>query len=246
MTPLLSVDGLAESYNAPRQKLPPTYWQTGHLDVIRAQVILEKGSLTGDVVVPLVLDAQYSVDIDTRSDWEKAEWVLEHSGLPAVRPTRPAHNLPETIDLIVLDFDGVLTDNRVWVDQNGMERVAAHRGDGMGISLLKKAGYRVVILSTETNPVVTARARKMDIPVYQGVDKKGEVLKKLLAEVGVVGENVIYVGNDVNDLPCFPLVGCAVAVADAHPHVLSQANLVLKTRGGFGAIRELADLILDK
>ncbi|HKJ27754.1 MAG TPA: acylneuraminate cytidylyltransferase [Anaerolineales bacterium] len=246
MSPLQTVEGLDEPYNAPRQKLPPTYWQTGHLDVIRSAVILEKGSMTGSVVMPLVLDPRYTVDIDTQADWEQAEWVLTQSGLPAVRPTQPAHNLPAQIDLIVLDFDGVLTDNRVWVDQNGVEQVAAHRGDGMGISMLKKAGYNVMILSTETNPVVAARAKKMDVPVYQGIDKKGAVLEKLLAEYGVNGENVVYVGNDINDLPCFPLVGCAAAVADAHPDVLAQADLVLETSGGFGAIRELADLILKK
>lgn len=246
MSNLLDVAGIDEPYNAPRQKLPPTYWQTGHLDVIRPSVILEKGSMTGKVVMPLVLDPAYTVDIDTQADWKQAEWVLTQSGLPAVRPTQPAYNLPARIDLIVLDFDGVLTDNRVWVDQNGIEQVAAHRGDGMGISLLKKAGYPVMILSTETNPVVAARAKKMNIPVYQGVEKKGQVLTNLLAENKFDGKNVVYVGNDVNDLPCFPLVGCAVAVADAHPDVLAQADLVLKTPGGYGAIRELADLIIER
>ena len=245
MSNLLDVEGLAEPYNAPRQKLPPTYWQTGHLDVIRPSVILEKGSMTGEVVMPLVLDPLYTVDIDTQRDWEQAERVLL-SGLPSVHPTQPAYNLPEQIDLIVLDFDGVLTDNRVWVDQNGVEQIAAHRGDGMGISMLKKAGYQVMILSTETNPVVAARARKMNVPVYQGVEKKGQVLTNLLAETQIQGENVVYVGNDINDLPCFPLVGCAAAVADAHPDVLAQADLVLQTPGGFGAIRELADLIIKK
>lgn len=246
MTSLLKVAGIDEPYNAPRQKLPPTYWQTGHLDVIRPSAILEKGSMTGNIVMPLVLDPAYTVDIDTQADWEQAEWVLTQSGLPAVRPIQPAHHLPAQIDLIVLDFDGVLTDNRVWVDQNGGEQVAAHRGDGMGISLLKKAGYRVMILSTETNPVVAARAKKMNVPVVQGVEQKGQVLTNLLAENQLIGENVVYVGNDVNDLPCFPLVGCAAAVADAHPDVLAQADLVLKTPGGYGAIRELADLILNR
>jgi N-acylneuraminate cytidylyltransferase len=246
MQPLMTVEGLTEPYNAPRQKLPLTYWQTGHLDVIYSSVILEKGSMTGEVVMPLVLDPRYTVDIDTPQDWEQAEWLLLHGGLLVVKPTQTDHQLPDQIDLIVLDFDGVLTDNRVWVDQNGLERVAAHRGDGMGVSLLKNAGYRVMIISTETNPVVTARAKKMDIPVYQGVEKKGELLKKLLTEYTLDGKNIVYVGNDVNDLPCFPLVGCAVAVADAHPQVQAQADLVLKTPGGFGAIRELSDLILKK
>ena len=84
----------------------------------------------------------------------------------------------------------------------------------------------------------------MKIEVYQGVDDKGRDLKKLLKERKANPEHVVYVGNDVNDLPCFPLVGCAVAVADAHPEVRPQADLILRTKGGFGAVRELSDLIL--
>lgn len=242
---LIPVEGLAEPYNAPRQNLPQTYWQTGHVDITRPATLVEKKSMTGEVILPLVLDPRYTVDIDTKRDWEQAEWLIQYGDLPVVRPEKRAYNLPENLDLVVFDFDGVFTDNRVWVDQDGVEQVAAHRGDGMGISLLKKAGYPVFVLSTETNPVVAARCQKMGLPVYQAVEQKGEVLKKLLAEQGVAGENVIFVGNDVNDLPCFPLVGCAVAVADAHPSVLENANLVLKTRGGMGAVRELCDLILN-
>lgn len=245
MTPLLAVEGLAEPYNAPRQKLPAAYWQTGHIDAIRAGTILEKGSMSGETILPLVIEPRYTVDIDTSRDWTQAEDLIKQGGLPVVRPQRPPYNLPVQIDLIVLDFDGVLTDNRVWVDQHGLERVAAHRGDGMGVAQLKRAGYEVVILSTETNPVVSARAAKLQVAVHQGIEEKGAALKALLAEKKIEPDNVIYVGNDVNDLPCFPLVGCAVAVADAHPDVLAQADLVLKAKGGYGAVRELSDLILS-
>jgi len=245
MTPLLAAEGIEEPYNAPRQHLPPTYWQTGHLDIIRPNTLLEKSSMTGDLILSLVLDPRYTVDIDTRSDWEKAEWLIRYGGLDVVSPDKPGYGFPAQVDLIVFDFDGVFTDNRVWVDQNGVEQVAASRGDGMGISLLKKAGFDAVVLSTETNPVVTARCKKMGLPVVQGVDAKGEVLNKLLAERGIPGRNVVYVGNDVNDLPCFPLVGCAVAVADAHPDVLAKADLVLRSPGGFGAVRELCELVIS-
>jgi N-acylneuraminate cytidylyltransferase len=245
MKNILPVEGIDEPFNAPRQKLPQTYWQTGHIDAIRAGTILEKKSMSGDLILPLVIDVAYTVDIDTPRDWERAENLLRYGGLPAVVPTQNPYGLPDKLDLIVLDFDGVLTDNRVWVDQDGVESVAAHRGDGMGISRLKKAGFEVIVLSKETNPVVTTRCEKMKIPVYQGVDDKDIVLESLLAEKKVAGENVIYVGNDVNDLPCFSRVGLAVAVADAHPDVLAQAGLVLKTKGGFGAVRELSDIILE-
>jgi N-acylneuraminate cytidylyltransferase len=85
----------------------------------------------------------------------------------------------------------------------------------------------------------------MAMPVHQGIKAKGKALNALLSERGIAGENVIYVGNDVNDLPCFPLVGCAVAVADAHPEVLRQATLVLRSPGGYGAVREICDLVID-
>jgi N-acylneuraminate cytidylyltransferase len=245
MSPLLRLYEITEPYNAPRQALPLTYWQTGHLDIMRPATLLDKKSMTGDLILSLVLDPAYTVDIDTENDWNQAEWLTRHGGLDVVVPEKRGYSLPEKLDLIVFDFDGVFTDNRVWVDQNGVEQIAASRGDGMGISLLKKAGFEAIVLSTETNPVVAARCEKMKLPVYQGVEAKGHVLQNLMNERGVSGENVIYVGNDVNDLPCFPLVGCAVAVADAHPEVLPQADLLLSKPGGFGAVRELCDLILN-
>jgi len=100
------------------------------------------------------------------------------------------------------------------------------------------------VLSTETNPVVAARCRKLDIPMQQGLGDKASALRALLAERNVDPAQVVYLGNDVNDLPCFPLVGCAVVVADAHPAARQQADLVLDARGGHGAVRELIDRIL--
>jgi len=138
----------------------------------------------------------------------------------------------------------VMTDDRVWVDQDGRESVAAHRGDGMGIALLRKAGIPAVVLSTEPNKVVAARCKKLQLPVQQDLQDKAEALRKLLAERQVDPAQVVYLGNDINDLPCFPLVGCAAVVADAHPTAKSAADLVLEHNGGHGAVRELVDLIL--
>jgi len=145
---------------------------------------------------------------------------------------------------LVLDFDGVLTDNRVWMDAEGNEQVAAHRGDGMGIALLKKSGVDVFVLSTETNPVVAARCRKLDIPVEQGLDDKGAALKKLIQERKLNAGQVVYVGNDVNDLDCLAIAGFAVVVADAHPGARHAADWHLSRKGGHGAVREVCDLIL--
>jgi N-acylneuraminate cytidylyltransferase len=103
-----------------------------------------------------------------------------------------------------------------------------------------------MVLSTESNPVVAARCRKMDVPFIQGRWDKASALHEIAKERQINLSDVVYVGNDVNDLPCFPLVGCAVAVADAYPEVIAQADLVLSRRGGYGAVREICDLILNK
>jgi|ERR1044071_5216873 N-acylneuraminate cytidylyltransferase len=115
----------------------------------------------------------------------------------------------------------------------------------MGIELLKSAGIKLLILSKETNPVVGARAHKLGVPMRQGVNNKSEELRQWARESGVALEKVAYVGNDINDLECMRLVGCAVAVADARLEVLRAANVTLLSPGGQGAIRELADGILS-
>ena len=246
MKPLLEVEGITEPYNAPRQTLPPTYWQTGHIDVIRASTITGKQSLTGNVVYPLVIDPRYTVDIDTPADWEKYE-ALVYSGLEMVMPDGKLRRpLPRKIELIICDFDGVLTDNRVWTDQDGREMVAAFRSDSLRMGELREKGMDVMILSSEVNPAVAARANKMGVEAVHGVglQDKGRALRQVLEQKNVKAENVIYVGNDLNDLPCFEIAGWSVAVADAYPEVIRAADHVLSKPGGYGALRELCDLIL--
>lgn len=247
MKNLLDVPGLPEPYNAPRQSLPPIFWQTGHIDAIRTRTILEGGSMSGGVIYPLLIDSRYTVDIDNLQDWARYEHLVATGGLEMVMPGgRTRRPMPSNIRLVVTDFDGVLTDGRVWVDQDGREMVAASRSDSMRIRQLRQRGIEVMILSSEVNPVVSARARKMGIEAIHGVDlhEKGEVLRKFLAERNLDASQVVYVGNDFNDLPCFEVAGWAVAVADAYPEVLRSADHILKTNGGFGALRELCDLIL--
>ncbi|WP_406093364.1 cytidylyltransferase domain-containing protein [Streptomyces sp. NBC_01013] len=157
---------------------------------------------------------------------------------PAPLPTR------EDIDAVVLDFDGTQTDDRVLIDSDGRETVAVHRGDGLGIAALRKAGMPLLILSTEQNPVVAARAQKLRVPVLHGIDRKDLALKQWCDEQSIAPERVLYVGNDVNDLPCFALAGWPVAVASAHDSVRAAARAVTNTPGGFGAVREIAAWLL--
>ncbi|MBN1306148.1 MAG: acylneuraminate cytidylyltransferase [Anaerolineales bacterium] len=244
MTNLLEVPGIDEPYNAPRQSLPPVHWQTGHIDVIRATTILEKNSMSGDVIYPVEIDPRYTVDIDNLSDWSRYEHLVMTAGLEMVSPGQERRPMPDEIKMLVMDFDGVLTDNRVWVNQEGVEYVAANRSDSYGLSLLCKAGVDAIVISKETDPVVAARCRKMKVPYLQSIDDKESALKELLAEKGIPAEKVVFVGNDINDIPGFKAAGWSVAVADAQPEVIRQADYVLSSSGGRGAVREVCDLIL--
>lgn len=247
LAPLMSTD-FSEPYNTPRQKLPAAYWQTGHVDAIRATTIRQQHSLTGDHVRPVFIELSYCVDIDTLADFELAQQVIDRKHLQIDMPCpvdgRQRRRWPDSIDLVVFDFDGVMTDNRVLVFDDGGEAVLCDRSDGLGVSMLRKRGLEMAVLSTETHPVVEARCRKLGISCRQGLADKQAALLALVRERQVGLEHTIYVGNDANDLGCFESAGFAIAVADAHPSALARADFVLSRPGGQGAVRELCDLLL--
>ncbi|HEX9014137.1 MAG TPA: HAD hydrolase family protein, partial [Anaerolineaceae bacterium] len=201
----------------------------------------------GDVILPLPVDPRYTVDIDTPNDWKRAEWLVRSGGLEMVFPGHQPRPIPERIELLVLDFDGVLTDNRVFVDQDGREMVAAYRSDSLGLGMLRAAtGIEALVISKEVNPVVAARCKKMNIPYIQGIDDKPAALTRALAERRIPGERAVFIGNDLNDVPCFPLVGWAVVPADAQTGALRAADFVLSRKGGHGAVRELCELLMQE
>jgi YrbI family 3-deoxy-D-manno-octulosonate 8-phosphate phosphatase len=180
-------------------------------------------------------------EIDTWADLERANALagrMDHASL--------AERLPRVLSSIVFDFDGVFTDNGVHVAADGTETVRCDRGDGMGLDLLRDLGVPMLVLSKEQNPVVTARCRKLKINVLQGVDRKPAALKRWLHENALSCEHMVYVGNDINDLGCMEIAGCAAAPADAHPAISHMVDLHLRTAGGRGAVRELADLIVQE
>jgi YrbI family 3-deoxy-D-manno-octulosonate 8-phosphate phosphatase len=147
--------------------------------------------------------------------------------------------------LMVFDFDGIFTDNSVYVFEDGREAVRCSRFDGIGLRRLERSGVTPVILSTETNPVVGARARKLQVPWRQGIEAKLAALDDLMTQHGVTFEETGYIGNDINDRPCLKRVGLAVVVADAHPDVFDLAHYATQRRGGEGAVREICDLIAE-
>jgi len=246
LTPLLKVDGLAEPYNAPRQALPPTYWQTGHIDAIRPRAILETHSMSGDIILPILIDPRYTVDLDNLRDWQRAEWQLTQPDLDAINPAGKKRPFPKKVSTVIFDFDGVMTDNRVISNVEGLEMVVSNRSDGWGIARLRDRAIRMLVITGEVNPVVKERCDKLRIPVVMGIRDKVSVLSKYLQENNVDPAEAVYLGNDINDVPCFPLVGCAVVVADALPAARRAADIVLSRPGGHGAVRELCDLLLNR
>ncbi len=176
---------------------------------------------------------------------EPFDFLLAESILSNIRVQNASKKLPNKIDLIVMDFDGVFTDNNVYVLEDGREAVKCSRGDGMGLGLLKNKGFNMLVFSTEKNPVVTARCKKLGIEVIQDVTNKLPALSKVLVERDVPIENVVYIGNDINDLECIIAVGCGIAVNDAVIQVKRNADIILQSNGGNGALRELAELIID-
>ncbi|NLG40274.1 MAG: HAD hydrolase family protein, partial [Chloroflexi bacterium] len=224
-----------------------TYWQTGHIDAIRTNTILDKHSLTGDVILPLLIDPLYTVDIDTIEDFRNSARLVSDPRIQAVDPLKSRRNFPEKVSYLIMDFDGVLTDDKVYTDQDGRESVRCSRSDGFGIDLLKQhSEIQPLILSRETNPVVTARARKLNIEVFQSVLDKDQAIRSLATERNLDLREIFYIGNDLNDLVVLPLVGFFACPSDAHPQVLRQADLILTHQGGKGAVRELVELLLEK
>jgi 3-deoxy-D-manno-octulosonate 8-phosphate phosphatase (KDO 8-P phosphatase) len=146
------------------------------------------------------------------------------------------------IRLIAFDFDGVFTDNMVYVFEDGSEAVRCCRGDGIGLQKLKQLGIETVIISTESNPVVSARARKLKIRCFQNCQDKRKALENLVREMGISLIEVAFVGNDINDLACLLSVGLAIVVQDAYPDVIPPAAYRTRNRGGHGAVREVCDL----
>ena len=247
MQPLLSVAGLAEPYNAARQSLPKTYWQTGHIDVIRTSSLLEKHSLTGDLILPVMIDPRYTVDIDQPADWPKYEALVCDPDLETVDPMKGRRAFPENVTALIMDFDGVFTDDKVYLDDEGHEFVRCDRGDGMGLNLLRQHTHITpMIMSRDVSTISVARAKKLKIEAFSSVLEKGKAVAALTAERGLKQEEIIFLGNDLPDLETYPQVGYFVCPVDAQPAVRRRADLVLAHRGGKGAIRELTDILIEK
>jgi YrbI family 3-deoxy-D-manno-octulosonate 8-phosphate phosphatase len=222
------------------QDMPAQYNEDGSIYVLKPEILRQfKNRLGGKIgVFPIGPWREYQ--LDTQEDLELIDWVLQRPEFAA-----PCQ-LPSAIELIVFDFDGVFTDNKVLTDADGKEFVRADRGDGLGIARLREQKIPMLVLSTEENPVTAARCNKLGLECQHGVADKTARLIEILKERDISAENTLYVGNDINDAGCLKLVGFPIIVADAHPAVHNFANLVLTRNGGDGAVRELCELIITQ
>lgn len=213
------------------------YRENGSMFLFRPQVLRQHNNRLGGKISVYEMGMWASFEINSPIEVELHDWILRQSEFSHV------NKLPQPVSLIVFDFDGVMTDNAVWTSETGEEMV---RSDGLGVDKVRESGIPMLVLSKEKNAVVESRCRKLQIECRQGEDDKARWLSGYLNERSIAPENVVYVGNDINDASCFELVGYPVAVADAHPSILSAASLVLDAHGGQGAVREICDRILAR
>ncbi|MEJ3403771.1 acylneuraminate cytidylyltransferase [Rathayibacter sp. YIM 133350] len=219
-----------------RQDREPEYRETGAFYVMRTILLRRSGGrFAGRIGVQLV-SAAHAIEIDDAADLDQARVLAATAQSSGERRV--------DVDALVTDFDGVHTDDTAVLQQDGTESVRVSRSDGHGVRMLRETGMPILILSAETNPVVAARAAKLQVECLHGVHDKASALRAWAQSTGVALDRIAYLGNDLADLPCLRIVGWPVAVADAHPAVRTAARITLSRRGGEGAVRELAELIL--
>ncbi|MDE8653190.1 acylneuraminate cytidylyltransferase [Novosphingobium album (ex Liu et al. 2023)] len=225
-----------------RQQRRPEFIETGAVYAMRTAGFRVAGHRFFGTTVLHETPVENRLEIDELPDLELAEERLRtrmaipaRAGQAGTRFKVPA--------AIIFDFDGVHTDDRVFVDQDGRESVVCSRRDGMGVERLRKLGMPMVVLSKETNAVVAARCAKLRLEHFQGVECKLELLRQWIARNELDASACMYVGNDTNDVECMQYVGMSAAPRDAHPSAIAAARLVLDADGGRGAVRLLADLI---
>jgi N-acylneuraminate cytidylyltransferase len=230
-----------KAFRKRRQDCEPQYIETGSVYALRCEGFLAHKSRFFGKTVLSVIPPTRILDIDDPDDIPRAEEALRKQN-----QVRMLECLPQKTEAVIFDFDGVFTDNRVIVHEDGGEAVLCNRGDGLGISLLKKTGCQILVLSKEKNPVVQKRTEKLGIPCVYGIDNKKAYLLTWLKERDIDPGNVIFLGNDITDIECIEFVGCGAAVADANERVKNASRLILDNNGGHGAVRELCDMVISR
>lgn len=223
-----------------RQDLPDVWAETGSFYAFDIPKFLTNKYRFFGRVGQVETTLNFPIDIDTPDELELARILAMNT---------PSFSYDDSakwrkIKAVAYDFDGVMTDNHVTLDQTGRESVTCSRSDGYGVSLLKAAGVAQVIVSREANSVVRCRAEKLGIEFEAPCFEKWYFLERWAKHNGLRPEEIAFIGNDENDVECMRNVGLSLAVSDAHPSCLGVAGKILTKEGGKGAVREFADLLL--
>lgn len=242
LNPLLSLPGVEEPFNMPRQKLPPVYWHTGTYDLIRTQVIRSQNSMTGKVILPLVQDEKMAVDIDHLVEFQRATEVIKST--ECIRPKTAR----KPIKLFITDVDGVLTDAGMYYSEGGEELKKFNTHDGMGLKMIREAGIKTGIITTENTRMVERRALKLKVDyLRQNAYPKVEAAMEMCQALGIGIDEVAYIGDDINCLELLSIVGLAACPADALAKVKAIPGIIhLTKKGGEGVVREFIELIFEK
>jgi N-acylneuraminate cytidylyltransferase len=222
-----------------RQDLEPEYAENGAVYVMRTEPFLQVRHRFFGTTVISEMPSTRTWEIDTKEDVHVAEALASLLKKP--------NAFPDTVEAVVFDFDGVMTDNAVYVSEDGKESVRCNRSDGWGISQMRKAGIKMAVMSTEENSVVLTRCTKLKLECFHQLgDSKIDRFTAWCKEHNININNTIYIGNDENDIECLLAAGAGFTPSDAHDSAKKAADLVLDTKGGLGAVRELCDIILEK
>lgn len=240
-TPDGSMEGINHTHLKPRtrrQDMEPQYRETGAFYVMKADGFKKaRNRFFGRIGV---IESQMPpFEIDNPDD------LILAKALTAQYASIDVQRL-SNVKLLVMDFDGVHTDDTVIVLPDGSEAVTCSRRDGMGLELLRKAGYKLLILSKEKNTIVQKRAEKLKIPCLNSIENKEEALTQWLTQNSIRWAETAYIGNDINDLSCMRKAGFSLCPSDAHPDAKYEASWTLDCGGGAGALREAAELLISK
>jgi len=228
-----------------RQEVPSEFVENGAFYIMRTDHLKRTGTRFGKKCGIYVMPLERSFQVDTFEDIALIEKIING------RYNRNMNSFPDALrrqlgklKLVIVDFDGTMTDNKVLVDQDGREQVVCNRSDGWGVRLLKNKGIKVVCLTSEQNSVVLRRCEKLEIECYKGVLEKGMEISEICEKSGVLPEETAFIGNDLNDIPALKLVGVPVVVQDAHRDAKMHSKIVLNRCGGEGALQEFAELLI--
>lgn len=238
-----SAAGVTHDHTKPRQRrqdMTPRFRESGAVYAMRAKPFVEERNRFCGKTILVPVDMP-SVEIDTIEDW----YIAENYAKTHEAPKEP-HAYAGKIKALITDFDGVHTDDRVLVHEDGSESVTCSRSDGMGIELLRSKGTKLLILSRESNSVVRRRAQKLKTEVMHHVTEKLPVLDVWRHENGFEWSEIAYIGNDINDVDCMEACGLSFCPSDAHELAKKVADKILDKPGGHGALRELCDYLISR